>query len=522
MGNELLFYRLLIIIAGVLSLTLSLFSYLKLKNAPGARQYMFVTLLSAIFTFLYAFELSAATLKEIKFWLGLEYIVMPFIPAFILLMCLEYIGIKLRQRYLFLLFSLPLVTVFMHHTNELHHLYYSAVGLRADAPFPIVSLEYGPFFYVHSFYLFLCLSTSIIILLLQLKKSIFRFRVQLIIMVAGLFAPIVANSFYLNDLSPYGIDLGPVSMSISFILHGVALFSLQMFNVLPIARERVFDNMLEGVIVLNEKGVIVDFNKAILRVMPVLGTLSIGKGIAIVLTGNEKLVELITRGEECEYECVEGIRNEHYQVRFSQVVNKRGASIGTIVTFANITERIEMQQKLSELANFDGLTKVCNRRYFMDQTVAILESILHKEIDATLIMFDIDHFKMINDTYGHEAGDVVLSKVAHVAKTSLRSQDLIGRYGGEEFIILMPAFNVEEAVNLADTIRKAISESLTYFHNDHIMVTASFGISSIQITPLNQEEAFKQALRNADQALYAAKDNGRNNIQIYTEQFQAV
>ncbi|MDN4493799.1 histidine kinase N-terminal 7TM domain-containing diguanylate cyclase [Ureibacillus aquaedulcis] len=522
MGNELLFYRLLIIIAGVLSLILSLFSYLKLKNAPGAKQYMFVTLLSSIFAFLYVFELSATSLKEIKFWLGMEYIVMPFIPAFTLLMCLEYIGIKLRQRYLFLLFALPLITVFMHHTNELHHLYYKEVGLRADAPFPIVSLQYGPFFYLHSFYLFLCLSTSIIILLLQLRKSIFRFRVQLITMVAGLFIPIVANSLYLNDLSLYGIDLGPVSMSISFIFHGVALFSLQMFNVLPIARERVFDNMLEGVIVLNQNGAIVDFNKAILRVMPVLGTFSIGKGIAMVLAGDKKLLELISRGEECEYECSEGAQVEHYQVRFSNVVNKKGAKLGTIVTFANITERIEMQQKLSELANYDGLTKVCNRRYFMDQSVEMLESILDKEENAFIIMFDIDHFKRINDSYGHEAGDIVLRRVANLAKARLRPQDLIGRYGGEEFIILLPATDLEVAVDLADVIRSAISESLTAIHDQYINVTASFGISPIQITPYNREEAFKQALRYADKALYAAKNNGRNNIQTHIDQLQIV
>ncbi|PYF06875.1 histidine kinase N-terminal 7TM domain-containing diguanylate cyclase [Ureibacillus chungkukjangi] len=519
MVDELYFYRLLIILAGVLSLFFSIFSYFKLKNAPGARHYTIVTLLSAIFTFSYAFELTSTTLKEIRFWLGIEYIVMPFIPGFILLMCFEYVGIKLRQRHVFLLFGVPLITTFMHHTNELHHLYYVTVGLLVEAPFPIIDLEYGPFFYLHSIYLFLCLSISIIVLLLQLKKSLLQFRIQLLTMVAGLFVPILANSFYLNNLSPYGIDLGPVSMSVSFILHGIALFTFKMFNVVPMARERVFDNMHEGVIVLDQNDRIVDFNRAILRIIPSFNSFSIGKGIQLALAQEHvRLAELISRGKECEYERIDGNKSEHYQVRFSQVVNRKGTAISNIITFVNITETVEMQKQLRILANYDGLTKVCNRRFFMEQSVNILESIIKKEKNASLIMFDIDHFKMINDTYGHEAGDIVLSEIANLVKFSIRPEDSIGRYGGEEFIILLPALDSKDAMELANTIRTSITETLIRIDNNNIRVTASFGISPILITPVEQGEVFKEALRNADHALYEAKRSGRNNVQVFKEE----
>ena len=516
MVEELYFYRMLIIFAGVLSLVLSAFSYLKLKNAPGARAYTIVTLLSAIFTFSYAFELASATLKEIKFWLGMEYMVMPFIPAFILLMSIDYIGIKLRQRFFLMLFAIPLLTIFMHHTNELHHFYYVSVGLLADAPFPIVDLEYGPFFYVHSLYLFLCLAISIILLLLQLKKSIFRFQIQLLTMVAGLFLPIFANFFYLNDLSPYGIDLGPVTMSLAFALHGIALFSFKMFSVRPIARESIFDSMLEGVIVLDHNGAIVDYNKAILRVMPFLSSSSIGKDIKLVLAEHKMLAELISRCEECEYEYVEQTQNAYYQVRFSKVENKKGVLLSNIITFVNITDRVTLQRQLTQLANYDGLTKVYNRRYFLDQSVAILNP--SNETKAALIMFDIDHFKSINDTYGHEAGDIVLTTVAKLARNSLREHDLIGRYGGEEFLILLPATELENAIEVANTIRVSISDYRTCINEQNIIVTASFGISAVSNAFLNQEEAMKQAIRNADQALYTAKHMGRNNVQSYKEE----
>ena len=517
MIEELFVYILLIIFAGVLSLILCLFSFLKLKNAPGAGHYTIITLLSAIFSFSYVFELTSTTLKEIEFWLGIEYLVMPFIPCFILLMCVEYVGRKVSRPFVYVLFGIPLVTVFTHHTNGLHHLYYVSVGLRKDIPFPVADFEYGPFFYVHSLYLFLCLSISIIILLLQLKKALFRFRMQILTMVAGLLVPIVANHFYLKDVSPYGIDLGPVSMSASFILHGVALFSFQMFHVVPIAREKVFESMLEGVIVLNQNGAIIDYNKAVLQVMPMLNSFSIGKEIENVLDGDKELAGLIGRGEECDYACGEGTGTTHYQVRFSPVSKKNGANVGSIITFVNVTERVEMQKKLHQLASYDGLTQIYNRVYFMERAVNKLESLTQKEGQASLILFDIDHFKNINDTYGHETGDIVLTNVARLAENSLGLQDVIGRYGGEEFIILLPERDVTEAVEVADAVRVKIAESLAHINDKKISVTASFGVSHVHLVQADFKEAIKLAVRRADHALYAAKDNGRNNVQLYKE-----
>lgn len=121
---------------------------------------------------------------------------------------------------------------------------------------------------------------------------------QILLMTVGLAVPIVANHYYLNDLSPYGIDLGPVSMSISFILHGIALFSFQMFNLAPIARDTVFESLKEGVIVLNKNGAIVDYNQAMLPVMPDLKQSAIGKHIHDVLYGNSTLRKVIYSGKK--------------------------------------------------------------------------------------------------------------------------------------------------------------------------------------------------------------------------------
>ncbi|MFJ7993337.1 histidine kinase N-terminal 7TM domain-containing protein [Peribacillus frigoritolerans] len=178
--------------AGALSLFLCLFALLKVKDAPGAKPYIIVTLVSSIFTFSYAFELSSTSLEQIIFWLRVEYLALPFIPVFLLLMCIEYIGHRVKKVWKYALFIIPFITIFMHYTNDTHHFYYKS---------PIIKLVGGPWFYVHSLFLFLCVMINIIILLRQLKNSSFRFRMQISMMVAGLLIPILANYYYINGLS---------------------------------------------------------------------------------------------------------------------------------------------------------------------------------------------------------------------------------------------------------------------------------------------------------------------------------
>ncbi|MBU8730253.1 diguanylate cyclase [Cytobacillus oceanisediminis] len=516
MGHELWMYILILTFSGGLSLSLCLFAHFKLRNAPGAGPYKILTLLSAIFAFSYAFELSGSTLAEIQFWLGIEYLFMPFIPVFTLLMCLEYAGHKLGKRLYFSLFIIPILTIFMHHTNKLHHFYYSAVRLRENTPFPVLDLEYGFWFYVHAIFLFVCLMFSMIILLLRLRRSFWRFRMQILLMTAGLAVPIVANHYYLNDLSPYGIDLGPVSMSISFILHGIALFSFQMFNLAPIARDTVFESMKEGVIVLNQNGAIVDFNQAMLPVMPDLKQSAIGKHIHDVLHGNSTLRKVICSGKNGDYVWENEGEQVHFQVQFSPVYSLNKDPIGRIISLADVTEKVNMQKTLKRLASIDSLTQIYNRAYFLSEMESSL-STLSPGSDVSLIMFDIDHFKHVNDTYGHEAGDLVLVQIAGLVKNSLRKRDIIGRYGGEEFMIYLPDTPAHDAHLLIEAIRLDIAGSPIIVDDNRISITSSFGLSHTNVSADNLDNPSKILLKHADLALYDAKRNGRNNVQRYGE-----
>ncbi|TQR14233.1 histidine kinase N-terminal 7TM domain-containing diguanylate cyclase [Psychrobacillus soli] len=509
-------YILIVILAGVISFFLCLYAQLKLKEAPGAWSYFLVTLLSTIFTFSYAFELASTSLEQVQFWLRIEYLALPFIPVFVLLMCFEYIGQKLKQWIHYVLFIVPIITIFMLNTNDLHHLYYISMKLSNDGPFPILELEYGPWFYVHSIFVFLCLMIAIIMLLMQLKKSQFRFRMQVLLMAMGLIIPILASCLYLNGLSPYGMDLGPVSMSITFIFHGVALLSFQMFNVAPIARDKVFESMKEGVIVINQNGALVDYNKAILKVIPMLNSHDIGKMLTDILSKERQLAEIIYDGRECDYKICVDDKITYFHISFSSIQNKKNLLLGKIITFADVTERVNMQEKLKQLASMDGLTQVLNRTFFMKKAEIIMDDLAITGGYVSVIMFDIDHFKKVNDTYGHEAGDIVLAHVTSIAKETIRETDVIGRYGGEEFIVCMPNISLHEAYEIADLIREKVFAKRTLINGKEICITSSFGISNAFIEAGDNSLLLQVLIRQADQALYEAKRNGRNRIYMYS------
>ncbi|WP_169738547.1 GGDEF domain-containing protein [Desulfofalx alkaliphila] len=182
--------------------------------------------------------------------------------------------------------------------------------------------------------------------------------------------------------------------------------------------------------------------------------------------------------------------------------------------FTNITQKrcIESQQKqLEKMAYYDPLTDLPNRRY--------LEKLLEREFssmqrcghETVLIILDIDNFKNINDTYGHPVGDNILRQLANLLINNVRESDTVSRFGGEEFIILMPKTSVEEGYAFAERLRKLIMEKRFTVGAITLQVTASFGVSSMaDINNQNLEDYYF----HADKALYLAKQGGKNRVEV--------
>ena len=165
--------------------------------------------------------------------------------------------------------------------------------------------------------------------------------------------------------------------------------------------------------------------------------------------------------------------------------------------------------KIQKLSCTDELTGLLNRRGVNEIIDLQMQQaqITHRE--TSLIMVDIDNFKKINDQYGHHQGDLVLKHVASILRKSLRTSDVIGRYGGEEFVILLPFTSIENAVLVAETCRKALEQtSVEVKENEMLYIKACFGVSSTAFSGFDYTGLFEQA----DQALYDAKHNGKNQV----------
>lgn len=171
----------------------------------------------------------------------------------------------------------------------------------------------------------------------------------------------------------------------------------------------------------------------------------------------------------------------------------------------------ETNLKLKYMSNHDALTGLLNRRSFRTQVGKKMRVISETNKSAYLILIDIDHFKHVNDKFGHPVGDIVLKEVSNILMEHIKTNDLAARWGGEEFLIFLFEISIDEAYALADSIRLAIQNKVILADNFQIRITASFGISLLKN---NSSNSFDTSYKAADDALYQAKNQSRNKIII--------
>jgi two-component system, cell cycle response regulator len=169
-----------------------------------------------------------------------------------------------------------------------------------------------------------------------------------------------------------------------------------------------------------------------------------------------------------------------------------------------------LQKNLYESATRDGLTHIYNKKYFLDTLKKEFAYCLRHRVSLSLVMCDVDHFKRINDTYGHQAGDYVLVRLAARINDTIRAEDIFARYGGEEFVVLLREAPEDKAFILAERLRRLIETTDFTFNGQQMKVTFSAGIATLQDAEYTDTEGFIAA---ADKHLYRAKQAGRNRVE---------
>ncbi|MDP1784867.1 MAG: sensor domain-containing diguanylate cyclase [Sulfuricurvum sp.] len=173
-----------------------------------------------------------------------------------------------------------------------------------------------------------------------------------------------------------------------------------------------------------------------------------------------------------------------------------------------VDELYSMTNTLEQKAYKDNLTGINNRENFEDIFSIEIANAKQNNLALSLIIFDVDHFKLVNDTYGHQAGDIILIDLVKLIADNIKNGDVFARWGGEEFVILTPSTEITGACNLAENLRKLVQSHI--FSSVEKEITLSFGIAQ-----LSSEDTKKTLFEKADGALYEAKKNGRNRVEIY-------
>lgn len=173
-----------------------------------------------------------------------------------------------------------------------------------------------------------------------------------------------------------------------------------------------------------------------------------------------------------------------------------------------LQEQVKLVEELERLANTDSLTGICNRRYLLMIAEQEIKRSQRYNFSFTVLLLDIDHFKKINDTYGHNIGDKVIIFMTQTVINNLRQPDCFGRFGGEEFVILLPDTDIDEGVIVAERIRHNIHHQSISVENQQVSITVSIGVASYNLG----DQTIDAIIHRADQALYQAKNQGRNRV----------
>ena len=317
-------------------------------------------------------------------------------------------------------------------------------------------------------------------------------------------------------------------LSIFFMLGGGILSMLVIRKIMRDAEiyRMVLATSKSAIITVNSDGTITNFNYVAESIFDEHAQNMVGRKFDKVFTGqkgikqialNYSVDDIIKSGEsrigvELEYISIQGLPFT-LLMDCMPFKNKKGKVFGAMFIARDITERKIIENKLRGMAVRDSLTKLYNHNYLLQRLNDEIKSAVQEKNPMSFIIIDIDNFKYYNDSFGHQAGDILLEMFADLLKNCLRPTDIIGRYGGDEFAVILPSTNSKTAVEIAEFLRETI-QGYNFHYKEQLLggqLTASIGIAAY---PDNADSG-NQLIKLADEAMYHAKRTAKNKVEFY-------
>jgi len=588
-------------------------------------------------------DASSADLSGRVLWSKLEYLGANTVAPLLALFYINYPHkrIKLQPLFVLAVFFIPVATIIAVMINESHYLFWTGFERIPGTPNGYHFLH-GPFYYIAFVYNYLCGAAVIISIYLHTRRFSGIYRLQSLVMLFASSFPFIAGLLYATGLNPIpGMDILPVGFSISGLGIVVSVVFLRMFDLVPVSRNLLVENLQDGVVVLDSQRRVVDVNPAALRLLDgkklklgatidqagsfwgifdqtgqpheihlkkseishllsiptnlldedgkiagymyvlrnmtdirqveqalhqseeryrsliedVVDAASIGiciidKNFRIIWINQASLdTWFFSRDSVINRDIREGLLNnqtpraenreeilrrifssyengtylenldihfkayegkpERWMLYSSKPIRVGFYAGGRIEQMVDITEQKYLQRQVELLAITDELTGIYNRRGLFELGTHDFNRAQRTETLLSVIYLDIDLFKGLNDRFGHAKGDLILAELVNRVKAQLRDMDIFGRYGGDEFVILIPEADLQEAAEVAGRIKDVVNRSPFPVGLDQAAVSVSLGVAQIAA-----QDTFAGLLDRADSAMYRAKQNGRDRVEI--------
>ena len=671
-------------IAAILSL-LSAAVVMERKANPGNLQFALLMLSLFVWSSATIFEAGALSAAGKLTWSKIQYFGAVSISPLWLLFTAKYTQQKkfISNPLWYLIWIIPLITLSLALTNEYHGLLWKGIYIPETAVNNIAVYDHGFWFPIHIGFSYILLAVGTYWMIMALLNSPKNKRSQALVLFISMSIVWTSNILYVFGFSPVpGMDITPLSLTFAALVMTWMIFSNRLFDLIPVARNTLIENMPDGVIVLDAADKVVDINPAAIKLAGYLGPSPMGLSIwemfkdytdlieplrnqnnihtELTLPGNpprylDVKIDLIPTGNKADTGQIINIRNitrrktseleekeqrqfaealadtasiinssldvdevlnhilenvdkvvphdsanialvdEFGVVRFVKVKGyekfgtreqvlsierrvdeipnlKKMAESGSpsinpdtwadpewikdlpgsgwirsyigapikrkekLLGFINLDaatpnffktkylsrlqaladqaafaiENAQLFKQMEQLAITDSLTGLFNRRFFFAFAENEIERSRRYNKNLSIIMMDIDHFKEVNDRFGHQVGDQVLKEIADICLSILRKVDVMCRYGGEEFAVLLPETEESDAAHAAERMCTAISSSRLDSGNGPVSVTVSIGVAEMN----KARGSLEKLLAAADKALYTAKETGRNRVQI--------
>jgi diguanylate cyclase (GGDEF)-like protein/PAS domain S-box-containing protein len=513
-------YVLPFIFSTLILLWLGIYSLRFRDRVETAGLFSLQNLAMAVWTLCYALELSSTTLEGKIFWAKMKYLGATTGPVLWFIFSLYYTNHRdwLTTPLKILLGVFILCTLGVVFTNELHHWYWTKIFILPG--YPETQSQHGFYFWIYAVCTYSLILVSVVIYARYYRTVPLYFRRQSILLVLGTFLPLgirILEDFVGWDPFPK-VDNVILFLLLSAVLYAIALFRFSALEIVPIAHNLIVHNINSGILVLDVLGRVVEINPFAHRLIGTSNERVIGKALDEVLKGWPTIGYSPQISEQYEQELSLPLKDSsaYLLVQISPIRTEQNRMIGHVVVLVDITDHKRTEMELERLAHTDMLTGVTNRRYFFELAETQFTLAQRHNRSLAIMMIDVDHFKQINDQYGHLAGDLVLQKVAGECQRHLRRTDVFARYGGEEFICLLPEQNQAGARKLAERIRQMVEQTQADFDGNPISITASIGLAVFQ----NKTDlTLERLIDRADQALYQSKSGGRNKVTIWQQTY---